>query len=71
MAALTTAQKLVEAEDALHKLMTGQAVRVFVDQNGERVEFTTASAGKLRGYIAELTATIAGRASPGSIGFFF
>jgi len=34
--------------------MIGGATRVFVDQNGERVEFVTASAGKLANYIQQL-----------------
>lgn len=45
---------LSEAETALHKLMIGQSARVFVDQNGERVEFTAANAQRLRAYIHEL-----------------
>lgn len=51
--ALYTTQ-LAEAQAALHKLMIGQSARVFVDQNGERVEFTAANAQRLRTYIHEL-----------------
>ena len=54
MPTLTDAQSLVEAEDALHRLLTGTSARVFVDQNGERVEYTSANAGRLRAYIQEL-----------------
>jgi hypothetical protein len=46
--------RLVEAEDALHKLNIGTSARVFVDQNGERVEFTAANRQALRAYIFEL-----------------
>lgn len=46
--------RLTQAETALHELMLGQAARTFVDQNGERVEFTVANAGRLRAYIFEL-----------------
>ncbi len=46
--------RLTEAQDALHKLMIGQSARVFVDQNGERVEFTATSSARLRAYIQEL-----------------
>lgn len=46
--------RLSEAQDALHKLMTGQTVRVFVDQNGERIEYNAANADRLRAYIFEL-----------------
>lgn len=60
MPSLTTAQRLVEAEDALHQLLTGTSARVVVDQNGERIEYTAANAGKLRAYIQELKQEIAG-----------
>jgi hypothetical protein len=68
---LSTAQKLVEAQDALHKLQTGQAVRVFVDQNGERVEFNMTTVARLLAYIASLENQIGGVPSTGSIGFIF
>lgn len=47
-------ERLVDAENALHRLMTGQAARVVVDQNTERVEFAVANADRLRAYIWEL-----------------
>lgn len=40
--------------------MTGNKVRVVVDQNGERVEFTAANAGKLAQYIENLRARVSG-----------
>tara|TARA_Y100000593_G_scaffold83521_2_gene157519 strand:- start:21701 stop:21937 length:237 start_codon:yes stop_codon:yes gene_type:complete len=46
--------RLTQAEEALHKLKTGQSARVFVDQNGERVEFAAARADQLRAYVLEL-----------------
>lgn len=52
MATLT--DQLTEARAAYHKLMTGGAVRVFVDQNGERVEYVQADADKLAAYIERL-----------------
>lgn len=45
---------LKEAEDAYHKLRMGSQPRVFVDQNGERVEFAVANADRLRAYIMEM-----------------
>lgn len=60
MATLTPAQRLVAAEDALHRLLTGTSPRVLVDQNGERVEYTPASIPALRAYIKELSASVAG-----------
>lgn len=64
MAVLTTAEKLVEAERAYHDLMIGKSAKVFVDQNGERVEFTSANAAYLRQYIDQLKAEIAGTPAP-------
>lgn len=46
--------RLTSAEDALHNLMIGESARVFVDQNGERVEYAVANANRLRSYIYEL-----------------
>lgn len=45
---------LLDARIALHKLLTGQAAKVFVDQNGERIEYVAANANRLSAYIAEL-----------------
>lgn len=59
----TTAELLVEAETAYHKLMTGTLARVFVDQNGERVEYTATNAARLSAYIQSLKDLIAGDTS--------
>lgn len=56
----TTQQKLDQAKDAKHKLATQQLARVFMDQNGERVEFTATNMAQLDAYIAELEAEING-----------
>jgi hypothetical protein len=56
---MTTQQKLTEAENAYHDLMMGRAVRVVVDQNNERVEYTTANASRLYAYIAALKQQLA------------
>ena len=70
---MTTQQKLDEARDARHKLVTGQLARVFMDQNGERVEFVATNIAQLDRYIASLEAELAGtRASIRKpIGFIF
>ena len=47
-------QRLTEAETAYHELRLGKQARVFVDQNGERVEFAVANASRLQAYIMEL-----------------
>ena len=46
--------RLDAAEIAYDKLMSGKAVRVLVDQNGERIEFTPANAARLAAYIVDL-----------------
>lgn len=46
--------RLAQAEQAWHELNLGQQARVFVDQNGERVEYTPANRNGLRSYIMEL-----------------
>ena len=72
--ALTTAQQLADAQDKYHKLQTGQLARVFVDQNGERVEFTAANRQALYRYILSLQAIIAGdstAARPKAFGMYF
>lgn len=45
---------LDEARSAYHDLATGQAVRVVVDQNGERVEYQPAQRNLLAQYIQQL-----------------
>jgi c-di-GMP-binding flagellar brake protein YcgR len=47
-------QQLEDAREKYHLLLTGQAARVLVDQNGERVEFTAASKSHLADYIQQL-----------------
>lgn len=59
MPELTTAQKLVAAEQAYHEIMTGEAVSRFVDQNGESISYSKVNIGKLEAYIARLKAEIA------------
>jgi N-formylglutamate amidohydrolase len=51
---MTTSELLAQAELEYHNLMTGLKPRVYVDQNGERIEYTPANAGRLRQYITEL-----------------
>ena len=47
-------KQLDEARDAYHSLITGTQARVVVDQNGERVEFTSANKQMLSSYIMGL-----------------
>ncbi|HVL26311.1 MAG TPA: gpW family head-tail joining protein [Thermomicrobiales bacterium] len=64
--------QLAEAKEALHQLVIGKMVRVVVDQNGERVEFTMTNIAALRAYIADLEARIAGASTyRRPIGFLF
>jgi len=45
---------LREAETAYHQLNMGLRAKVFVDQNGERVEYEGSSRGQLLAYINDL-----------------
>ncbi len=65
---MTLQQRLEEAKAALHDLMTGRAVRVVVDQNGERVEYSVANKANLLAYIAMLEAEIANANKPRAVG---
>ncbi len=55
---LDTQAKLDAAEDALHQHLLTGSTRVFVDQNGERVEYSVPSTARLRAYILELKTTL-------------
>lgn len=46
--------RLAEAEQAYHDFRMGGAVRVFVDQNQERIEYAASNINGLRSYILEL-----------------
>jgi len=46
--------RLADAENAYHLIMTGQQAKVYVDQNGERVEYQAGSVDRLRAYIHQL-----------------
>lgn len=59
----TPAQLLTQAEAAYHALLTGKQARVVVDQNGERIEYTSANRDALRAYIEELRAKVANPAA--------
>lgn len=58
----TLAQNLVDAEVALHALLTGSRVAEFRDSNGEFVRYTSASLADLRAYITDLKSQIAAEA---------
>ena len=56
---------LQEAEAAYHKLMTGQSVVEFRDQNGETIRYSAINAFRLQGYIADLRRQVgAGGSAP-------
>lgn len=66
----TLLARLEVARTAYHNLIVDGAVRVVVDQNGERVEYTTANAARLAAYIAALEAQV-GDACPGPMQVIF
>ena len=55
----TLAERLIEAEQALHMLLLGQSVVEVRDANGESVRYTAGNVSRIRLYIAELKALIA------------
>ena len=63
----TIREKLDQAREAYHALQTGKAASVYVDQNGERVEYLPATVRNLAAYITELEMQDAGQAAPRSI----
>lgn len=67
---MTLAEKIAEAEAALHKLMTG-ALAVEVDTGEYRVRFTQADMAKLEAYISRLKTESAGAPVRGAIGIVF
>lgn len=58
---MTNEERLADAKARYHELLTGQSVRVLVDQNGERIEYTAANREKLAMYIQDLEAAVAGK----------
>ncbi len=50
----TLSEKLDDAIRQQHLLLTGQAAKVFVDQNGERIEYNNSSMWRLAAYINQL-----------------
>jgi hypothetical protein len=46
--------RLAEAQSAYHTLMIGGQAKVYVDQSGERIEYTSSSYQRLAAYIAYL-----------------
>ena len=73
MSASLAATQLADAQAKYHLLLTGQLARVYVDQNGERVEFSAANKADLYNYIQQLGATCPapGRNRNGPIRFLF
>ena len=56
---LTPAKAIVllgQARTARHQMVTGKLARVFMDQNGERVEFLATNIAQLDKYIRDLEA---------------
>lgn len=66
---------LTDAQQAYNDLVTGNRARVFVDQNGERIEYDRASAGDLSRWITTienaLSPALAAHRRPRPIGFTY
>lgn len=69
---MTIQERLDDAETQYHLLLTGQMARVYVDQNGERVEYTSVTASRLASYIESLKVLLgSSTATNGSmVGYF-
>ncbi len=53
---MTLQERIDAAQAAYDALLRGEAPRVVVDQNGERIEYVMASADRLLAYIEKLLA---------------
>ncbi len=72
----TCQQRLEQAQDAYHALLTGGQARQVIDSNGDQVQFTAANQASLVTYIQQLQAlcgdcTSVTRRHAGPIGFIF
>lgn len=67
---MTLDEKIADAQAKQHSLLTGTLARVFVDQNGERIEYNAANAPRLAAYIADLIRQKSGGSSA-PMGVFF
>lgn len=67
---MTVAEQLADAKAQYHLLVTGTLAKVYVDQNGERIEYTSANRSALRAYIQELEHAVVGT-RPGPMGVIF
>lgn len=65
----TAAERLREAQAALHNLLIGGGIQRVQDSNGESVSYTTANVTRLRAYIAELKLEVAGCDATNTAGF--
>lgn len=67
--------RIAKLETQYDAILSGQAIKKFVDQNGEQVEYTAANASKLLEYInslkADLNCAFARSYKPRPMGFVF
>lgn len=67
--------RIIRLEADYDAIMSGRAVKKFVDQNGEQVEYTTANSTKLLALINDLKAMVncefARKYKPRPMGFLF
>ena len=61
---------LADARSAYHKLVTGTQAKIFVDQNGERIEYSIANRDTLKNYVKELEMELGLRAIHGPMTLF-
>lgn len=64
-------KQLDEAQQAYHRLMTGESVVMLKDSNGETVQYSAVSANKLLGYITSLKQQLGLLTNTGPMRVFF
>ena len=69
--ATTVAERLEEAEGALHDILRGVAVRELRDQNGESVQYSRPDIPRLQAYIESLKRQAATAPTSGPLHIWF
>ena len=69
--ATTDQERLTEAQQALHDLLSGQAVAQVTDQNGESVRYVRANVQSLLTYIEDLQRRVSTTTTTGPLQIWF
>lgn len=66
-----TPEALQELRMAYHKIITGQHVKIVIDQNGERIEFQSANVTALAELIRKIELALSGQAATSPLRVIF